>query len=500
MKVLHGSALAAVLLGSLSGGAALASEPTPYSEQALARKDYRGVRLQILTPEQPRIGEPTELHARTFERLTGAQISVRSTPFDNLYQEVLLGLKQRKYDIVYYSSMWIADLQPYLAPLPEEMLRSPQYQDVLSHYKSVARWGDVAYQVPIDGDRHYLQYRRDLLESPEHRAAFRERTGRALAVPRTWPELQEVARFFQGRKQADGRTVGGLVEVTAHYATLGIQFIKRAAPYAKHPRVKGGFYFELQNMEPLINTPGFVEALNDFVAARDLHPPGGREQTLAQVIQAFGNGEAVFSDSWDAPFVQAMEPGSPTRNKVSIALSPGARRVWNRRSGSWDDFPEVSYAPYVAYGSTAAVARESAQRQAAFDFLGFFANAENHAADLLVGRFGINPFRHTDLNRGFWVKQAGWDQAVAESYVQMLERMDQSHNRILDLRIHRGQDYVHVLSVGVYRALTGRESPQSALDTVAARWRELTARVGVEKQREAYRHVVLFEDGQEDPR
>jgi multiple sugar transport system substrate-binding protein len=285
--------------------------------------------------------------------------------------------------------------------------------------------------------------------------------------------------------------------VTVSDALLGNQFIKRAAPYAKHPAVEGGFYFELETMEPLINTPGFVEALMDFVAAQDLYPPGGRSRSFPEVIRSFGSGEAVFSDSWDDPFVQAMEPGNPLRNKVAAAPSPGSRRVWNRRSRRWEDFPEVNYAPYIVYGWTAGVARASSHKQAAFDFLGFFANPENHAADLLVGRFGINPFRGTDLDETFWVRRAGWEQAVAQSYVRTLERMNRSTNRVLDLRIHRGQEYVYILSVGVYRALTGRESPQSALDTVAARWRALTERVGVQRQREAYRHVVSFEDGQE---
>ena len=44
------------------------------------------------------------------------------------------------------------------------------------------------------------------------------------------------------------------------------------------------------------------------------------------------------------------------------------------------------------------------------------------------------------------------------------------------------------------RALTGRETPQAALDGVAERWRALTQRVGVEKQRAAYREIVEFED------
>jgi multiple sugar transport system substrate-binding protein len=500
MRVVLWSAVVATLCAWQATAETAASSATPYSQSAIAAKDYRGVTLEVLALEKPVLGEAVELHARQFERLTGARLNVHFARFDQLYQETLLGLRQQKYDVVCYGSMWIADLLPYLEPIPGDMLASAQYRDVLPHYKSVASWGDVAYQVPIDGDRHCLQYRRDLLESPEYRAEFKKRAGRQLEVPRTWPELQEIARFFHGRTLPDGRTISGLVEVTVSDALLGNQFIKRAAPYAKHPDVKGGFYFDVETMEPLVNTPGFVAALEDFVAAQDLYPPGGRNRSFPEVIRSFGNGEAVFSDSWDDPFVQAMEPGNPLRNKVAVALSPGSRRVWNRRSRRWDDFPEVNYVPYVVYGWTAGVARASSHKRAAFDFLGFLSNPENHAADLLVGRFGINPFRSADLDAGFWMRRAGWDEAVAESYVRTLKRMNRSTNRVLDLRIHRGQEYVYILSVGVYRALTGRDSPQAALDTVAQRWRDLTERVGAQKQREAYQHVVRFEDGQEPRR
>jgi multiple sugar transport system substrate-binding protein len=405
-------------------------------------------------------------------------------------------LKQNKYDVVFYGSMWIADVLPYLEPIPRKMLSSPQYEDVLPHYKDIASWGDVAYQVPVDGDRHYLQYRKDLLEDPEYKAEFKKQRGRDLGVPKTWPELQEIARFFQGRKLPDGRTVSGIAEVTVSDALLGNQFIKRAAPYAKHPDVKGGFYFDLKTMEPLINTPGFVEALKDFVAAQDLYPKGGRSFSFPQVIRSFGSGEAVFSDSWDDPFIQAMEQGNPLRNKVAAALSPGSRKVWNRKTGRWDNFPDVNYVPYIVYGWTSAVPRATRHKDAAFDFLGFYANRENHRSDMLIGRFGMNPFRASDLDVNYWVERAGWDEAVARSYVEMLEAMSKSRNRVLDLRIHRGQEYVYALSVGVYRALTGRESPQKALDTVAERWRQLNQRVGIEKQREAYSHIVHFEDNQ----
>jgi multiple sugar transport system substrate-binding protein len=478
------------------GAATGPSVPDPYARESIAQKKYRGTTLNVLALEKPVLGEPTELHARQFEELTGAKVNVHFVPFDKLYQELLFGLKHNKYDVVCYGSMWIADVLPYLEPIPRKMLHAPDYQDVLPHYRDIASWGAVPYQVPIDGDRHYLQYRKDLLEDPVFRAEYAKKAGRELEVPKTWPELQEIARFFHGRKLANGRTISGIAEVTVSDALLGNQFIKRAAPYAKHPHVKGGFFFDLKTMEPLINTPGFVEALKDFVVAQDLYPPRGRNFSFPDVIHSFGTGEAVFSDSWDDPFIEAMEPGNPLRNKVAAALSPGSRKVWNRNTGKWDLFPDVNYAPYIVYGWTSAVARSTPHKDAAFDFLGFFGNRENHASDLVVGRFGINPFRRSDLDRSFWVQRAGWDEAVADSYVRTLELMNQSRNRVLDLRIYRGQEYVQILSIGVYRALTGRESPQAALDTVAERWRQLTRRVGVEKQREAYSHIVRFEDGQ----
>lgn len=474
------------------GGAAA----DPYSHATIAGKNYEGVTLHVLVHEKPVLGEPAELHAREFERLTGATIILHHIPFDRLHQEVMLGLRQKKYDILFYGSMWVADVAPYLQPVPQEMLASAQYRDVLPHYRQVAKWGNVIYQVPIDGDRHYLQYRRDLLENPLYRAQFKEKTGRELAVPRTWPELQEIAGFFHGMQLENGRTISGISEITVSDGLLGNQFIKRAAPYAKHPDVKGGFYFDLETMEPLINTPGFVEALRDFVAAQNLYPQGGQRMSFPEVIRSFGSGESVFSDCWDDPFIQAMEPGNPLRNNVAAALSPGSHKVWNRKTGQWDFFPEVNYAPYIAYGWTAGVPLSTPHKEAAFSFLGFFANPGNHRSDMLIGRFGINPFRTSDLDANFWVKRAGWDPVVARSYIETLEKMNKSRNRVLDLRIHRGQEYLYLLSVGVYRAITGRDTPQAALDEVAERWRKLTARVGIDRQREAYQHQVRFEDNE----
>jgi len=110
-------------------------------------------------------------------------------------------------------------------------------------------------------------------------------------------------------------------------------FFSRSVAYAKNPRVPGGYFFDLESMEPLINGPGFVEALTDWVEATKYVPPVGINFGVAQLINSFG--------------------------------------VWNRSSGAWEN--EYNQAPYIVWGWTAAVAKASKNQDVAFDYLCFFA-------------------------------------------------------------------------------------------------------------------------------
>ena len=45
-------------------------------------------------------------------------------------------------------------------------------------------------------------------------------------------------------------------------------------------------------------------------------------------------------------------------------------------------------------------------------------------------------------------------------------------------------------------APSGGAADPYSYEAIAERWRELTQRIGVDKQREAYRHLVRFEDNE----
>lgn len=475
-----------------------ADMPGSCSYEAIDAKDYSGRKLNIITHAIPVIGEPTALHAEQFAELTGAEVNVVHVPFGDLFQRIMIPFQsgQNAYDVLFYGSLWIGDFNRFLEPVPGAYQNSSGMADVTDSFRGVATWNGKLIQYPMDGDRHYLKYRTDAFGDETLRAKFEAETGRELTVPATWEEYNEVARFFSGFDwDGDGEVNYGSAEVAKRDDLMFSAFISRAAPYAKHPDVKGGFFFDLETMEPLINTPGFVRGLELFVEAQKSFPPGGTNFGLGDEIFSFGGGQTLMSYSWDDAFIQAQQEDSRIRNKVGAAPLPGAREVWNRDTGQWDSFEEPNRAPYMTWGWSSAVSALSKEKDMAFDYLCFFSNEANTFHDLQIGRFGVNPYRESHFDSAFW-QDLGWDREVADSYVETLSGMEKSGNRVYDLRVPGVGQFMSSMANGVAAAMAGQKSAQEALDGVAVEWTGIVERIGKDRLREAYANVVRLEDNQ----
>jgi multiple sugar transport system substrate-binding protein len=475
-----------------------AAEPACSSAE-MSKRDYTGKPLRILVHEKPVMGEPMALNAERFSSLTGADVQVTHVAFGDLYQELMMPflLDQDMYDVVVYGSLWIGDVAPYITPVPTRLLDTPELSSVTPTYRQIASWDGRMLQFPIDGDRHYLKYRRDALDNPDYQKRFQEAYGRPLTVPKTWREYEEVAAFFSGWDwDGDGVPEYGAAEFTSVAGMMVFSsFMSRAAPYAKHPDIPGGVFFDVETMEPLINTPGFVRALEDMVKAKRYWPPKGDQFTVVDEIESFGGGQAAMSFTYDDSTARAMETGSPIRDQMGFAPPPGSHEVWNRRTRTWDHFDEPNVVPYIAWGWTSAVTASSPNADMAFDFLCFFISDENHRRDLGIGRFGVNPFREADFSWAYYHQEAGWPEAAAREYTAALGFVDRATHKILDLRTPGVNQFMEALVAGISDALHNGVEPQRALDRVALDWRNITNEIGVETVRAAYRAVVAVEDG-----
>ena len=470
--------------------------PGACSYEATSKKDYSGRTLTISTHAVPVMGEPTALHAEQFSKLTGATVDVVHSPAGDLYSKAMVPFQagQAPYDIVFGFSNFIRDWMQYLAPVPDKYVNMPQMQDVTKAHQGVASWDGQMYQFPVDGDRHYLKYRKDVIDNPEYQKKYKADTGRTLKVPTTWKEYGEIAAYFNGWDwDNDGELEYGSAEVMKKDDLMYAAFFSRSASYSKNPRTPGGFYFDLETMEPLINNPGFVEALDDWVEATKYVPPGGINFGLGDEINSFGGGQTLFSFSWDDAFVAAMEDGSPIKNKVGAAPLPGAEKVWNREDGSWDI--GHNQAPYIVWGWAVGVAGKSKNQEMAFDYLCFFANGANHRADIAIGRFGVNPFKKSDFDPQIYIDHQGWDPLIAKSYAATIVGMEEFNtNRVFPLRVPGVFQFTSAVAVGTSKAFAGQLSPQEALDEVAAEWNKILDRVGKDVVREASAVGVKLED------
>jgi multiple sugar transport system substrate-binding protein len=201
----------------------------------------------------------TEWQART-----GGALEIKEVPAVELLTAELLGG-----DAVIYPSHQLGTLaeRDLIVPVPEEILKSPalDWPDVLELIQvAESTWGQRVFAIPFGSPLLTCYYRADLLE----------RAGRE--PPKTWTEYQELVEYFSQRENLgdavahDAPWFGTVEPLGPGWA--GRVLLARAAAYAKH-RDNYSTLFRIDSMEPLIDTPPFVRALEELVAAARHSPP-----------------------------------------------------------------------------------------------------------------------------------------------------------------------------------------------------------------------------------
>ena len=225
--------------------------PGDCSYESMSKKNYKGKTLKINTHAVPVMGEPTALHAEQFAKLTGAKVDVTHTPAGDLYAKAMVPFQagQAPYDIVFGFSNFINDWRRYLEPVPKKYVEMKQMKDVTPSHIGVASWDGVMYQFPVDGDRHYLKYRKDVIDNPEYQKQYKEATGKELRVPQTWKEYGEMAAYFNNWDwDGDGEKEYGSAEVMKKDAPTDASIVTYTVDGKEHQDLTRGSRVKLFDM------------------------------------------------------------------------------------------------------------------------------------------------------------------------------------------------------------------------------------------------------------
>jgi multiple sugar transport system substrate-binding protein len=456
---------------------------------------FEGVEITVFTQPRPFIAKPVDMFKADWTKKTGGTVKLITSPWAELYTKMFTSFSMgaKNYDIIIFPAAWLADFAGagFLVPLDDHIAKDKElaWDDILPVYRErISSYGGKIWAVPMDGDNHIFYYRTDAIGNPEHQGKFKQKYGYDLAPPKTWTQHRDIAEFFNNWDwDGDDRPEYGIVEAMRKDDQAYWTFFSRAASYVSIPGQPGGMFFNPDTMEPLINSPGHVKALEDWKKLIEIGVPGVVNMDSGEIRTVFTVGDAAMAIDWgDIGVMADTSPESTVKGNCGYSIMPGTTKVWDYKKKTWVDFPEGNQAPYLAFGGwLAAIDAKSDHVDAAYDFISYLGNPRNSYISVTTPESGFNPCRksHFEQLAGWY----GYGFVNPEKYLRAIEATIAHPNVQPDLRIPGAFRYFEALDAQLAMALAGDKTPKEALDAARKEWDLITADIGKESQLKAYR-------------
>ncbi len=437
------------------------------------------------------------------ERVLGIDVEVVEVPYGEMFEKISTDIitGANRFDLFLGPGDFIGTLasQGWIMNLDEFMTTYPFLEDYLPWIREkVMKWAGSYYALDFDGDAHTIFYRKDIWTNPEYRQKFKEEYGYEMpSPPKTIDELIDVACFFNGWDwDGDGEINYGIGLSAKRGAQSAWTIIDFAAQYAVKPgppsKYTGVLYFDPETMEPLVNTPGWIEGFKKFKEILECGPPGITDFDVSDVRARFMAGELAIGLDWTDSGPLSIAPDSKVKGKVAWAKIPGAPKYWDREKGEWvEEYNQIgilNFGGWVWYVMKSV--EEKPYKDLVFIFL-IFMTTPDKAAEMAVahGETGVNIFRFSHLYEkvpDYWIEQ-GWDPESAANYSAVINELYNSPYVLTDIRIPGFERYWDALDLATANVATGVWTPEQAAEELYKAWKQITEELGVEEQLKWYR-------------
>ncbi len=474
-------------LAVLAAVAGCNAEPREEQKDAAGQEKlpWEGVRLQLVVTEDGGLAEAIGRLRGEWRGSTGAELEVRAISEDDL-----LAAEALNADAVICPVADLGELvqRQWLAPLPSSVSTSDDLSasEVFEADKTHdACWGSTSYAVSFGSPVFVCMYRADLLKKLDR------------PPPQSWQEYQELAVLLN-----DAEKLGLAGDAAAGWSGAreplgpgwaGLTLLARAASYAKHHNHYSAL-FDIETMTPLIASPPFVRALDELVAASPISPDA-QPLDPAAVRESFLQGRSGMAISWLAPRASQppagqAEAGGQTALEIGFTELPGSSDVYNPKTRHWEQRRESRHVPLLGIsGRIGCVSAKSKHHDAAWQLLAWLSGpkwSDRVAAESAA----VTVYRRSQLNASEqWVDVSIGGPAALE-YAQVVERSLNAEEGLSAPRIPGRRRYLEALDQAVAQAVRDETTSQAALDAAAAAWAEITAELGLERQRAAYRRSL----------
>lgn len=241
---------------------------------------------------------------------TGVKVNIIQEPWGSFYNlfatEMAAG--GDTWDMVVGDSQWIGQMTTeghYLDMtqfLTETGLKDTVTPATLTYYGEYPTGSGTYWAYPTEGDADGWTYRKDLFEDPDEMAAFEAEYGYPLAVPETYEQLMDIAKFFT---RPDDGLYGAAIYTQKDYDAITMGVENTMFPWGADWKDADG------NVMGVVNSPEAVEALQYYKDLYDCcQAPGLSNAFFAEVNDAMIGGQAAMGMNYFAFFPALVNQGT----------------------------------------------------------------------------------------------------------------------------------------------------------------------------------------------
>jgi multiple sugar transport system substrate-binding protein len=456
-----------------------------------------------------------------FTELTGATYDIVEIPYPELREKIYgdFTTGTHKYDVIINCSNWYGDAiaNDWILPIDKYFNdpRMPKWdrESIAPVIAKLYQWGGHWYGGNSDHDAHILYYRKDLIESPKWQAEFKRQMGHDMpAAMDTWEDVLEIAKFFNGVEwNGPGKPHHG---ISLHLKVGGqgfFHFTSLSAPYTVLPnpgpdpkkidKYHNIYFFDPDTMEPLINSPGHVRALEMLLALSKAGSPAMWGWSLSEAWADFLSGNSVMVHSWDDVGALEKDPAqSKIQGKLGARALPGTKHPYDMQKRQFLNLDKPNFvANQVGCSWHPTISKFAKNPDLAYYFLAWQASPPINHWNVTVGWSGIGPgtkydwFPPDGIATDESYTDVGWIAGDARAFAGAFQQnyfkypITQTY-----LRIPGIPEMFEALDIHVAEAVTGQLSPKDALDRTAADWKRILNDLGKDKELNYYQVSIGY--------
>jgi multiple sugar transport system substrate-binding protein len=410
-----------------------------------------------------------------FKKQFGINLKIDTQPYDALQQKVFseAASDSSYYDIEIVDTPWAPALVGKLEPL-SKYIDDPKLNDVADtnvadfipkvfydtavydaenptkHFpdsagqpstSAITKAGFDVYGLPIQANALVMAYRKDLFDDPKQQAGYKQATGQALEVPRTWDEYAKVAQYFtQPQKGLYGTTVmAGVGDwSTDDFKTL-------LAGWGGDGHLVG------DDLSLKFDTPEGVAALqyyHDLINKQKVTPPGSTSASWDEAASLFDSGKTAMSMNYHP---LALDAG--VKGQIGYAVVPKGQSM-GPHFGTW----------------MLGVNKNSNNKQWAYRAITWLTAAEQQ---MKMTKLELHPTRTSVYSQ---LTGSTDTDAAAKNFYQVLG--DSLAVGVGRARLTNYTEVSNAIAKAVNSAASGSTTPQAALDRAATEVRRLLTQAG----------------------